>query len=148
MEKQLNSILIRKTAGDFEQKMQRLRDEHSMSGWLRTNGDIAQRVRDVVGQVARLGDEAVADFTQRFDGVALSAEQFRVGEKELKDAHSALEPKLLAALRRAIENVKKYQNDIFIGNREVQGIRYRPLERVGVCIPGASAPLPSTLIMT
>jgi len=45
-------------------------------------------------------------------------------------------------------NVKKYQAEIFIGNTKHPGIKYTPIRRVGICVPGASAPLPSTVIMT
>ncbi len=52
------------------------------------------------------------------------------------------------SLRQAITNVKKYQNEIFIGNKKYTGIKYTPIKRIGICVPGASAPLPSTVIMT
>jgi histidinol dehydrogenase len=56
---------------------------------------------------------------------------------------------LLASLRQAIDNVRAYQQDILINKDDVpRGIRYTPIKRVGVCVPGASAPLPSTVIMT
>jgi len=58
----------------------------------------------------------------------------------------------LAALRKAIENVRAYQAKIFLGHSSAfsdgTGIRYTPIRRAGVCVPGASAPLPSTVIMT
>ncbi|GAH92338.1 unnamed protein product, partial [marine sediment metagenome] len=61
-------------------------------------------------------------------------------------------PKLLDSLRKAIANVKKYQEETFIGNNPDlsghPGIKYTPIKRVGICVPGASAPLPSTVIMT
>jgi len=55
----------------------------------------------------------------------------------------------LKSIRKAIKNVRKYQTEIFIGSRKTcRGIRYTPIKRVGICVPGASAPLPSTVIMT
>jgi histidinol dehydrogenase len=66
----------------------------------------------------------------------------------LEKAHKEIDPKLLKSLHQAIENVKKYQSEIFIGNFKHPGIKYRPIKRVGICVPGASAPLPSTVIMT
>ncbi len=148
MNKQLDNILIQSGDADFERKMARIRDEHSMSGWLRGNAAIAERVRGIVAEVADRGDDALSEFTERFDNVKLTASQFRLSGEELKAAHDAIDPVLLDTLRQAIANVRKYQSDIFIGSRKIEGIRYRPLERVAVCIPGASAPLPSTLIMT
>ncbi len=148
MNKQLENILMQSGDSDFEQKMARIREEHSMAGWLGNNAVIAERVRNIVAEVAKRGDDALSEFTARFDNVKLTPSQFRLTGEELKAAHEALDPVLLQTLRQAIENVKSYQSSIFIGSRKIDGIRYRPLERVAVCIPGASAPLPSTLIMT
>ncbi|MHC4123935.1 MAG: histidinol dehydrogenase, partial [Planctomycetota bacterium] len=60
-------------------------------------------------------------------------------------------PKLIKSIREAINNVRTYQTEIFIGNKNKNqhpGIKYTPIKRVGICVPGASAPLPSTVIMT
>ena len=55
----------------------------------------------------------------------------------------------MASLRQAIDNVWAYQRDILVTKDNVpRGIRYTPIRRVGICVPGASAPLPSTVIMT
>ena len=97
------------------------------------------------------GDEAVAEYTEKFDGVKLTPEQFRISEAELKEAHKAIDKKLLKSIRQAIKNVKEYQSKIFVGKDKSfksTGIKYTPIKRVGICVPGASAPLPSTVIMT
>ncbi|MBE0535840.1 MAG: histidinol dehydrogenase [Phycisphaerae bacterium] len=120
-----------------------------MSGFLRNRGDVARQVRDIVEEVARRGNDAVIEFTERFDHVRLTSEELRIGPDELTAAHRGLDDALMATLRQAIANVRAYQSAIFIGGRDVpEGIRYTPLKRVGLCIPGASAPLPSTVIMT
>jgi histidinol dehydrogenase len=57
----------------------------------------------------------------------------------------------LKSIRLAIKNVKEYQSKIFVGKDKSfksTGIKYTPIRRVGICVPGASAPLPSTVIMT
>ena len=131
---QLKDILTCKGDSDFQQKMADIRSEHSMAGWLKNNSDIADRVRNVVGQVADRGDAAVAEFTQKFDDVELTAQEFRVDSEYLKYSHDNIDPKLLENLRAAIENVKKYQSSIFIGKNQTHGIKYRPLKRVAVCI--------------
>jgi histidinol dehydrogenase len=78
----------------------------------------------------------------------LAPEQFRVSDKDLKKAHKEIDSGLSASLRQAIENVSKYQTEILISRHEHPGIKYTPVRRVGICVPGASAPLPSTVIMT
>ena len=57
----------------------------------------------------------------------------------------------MKSIRQAIKNVKEYQSKIFVGkdkNFKTTGIKYTPIKRVGICVPGASAPLPCTVIMT
>ena len=101
--------------------------------------------------VLRRNDEAVAEYTEKFDGVKLTPEQFRISDAELNDAHKIIDKKLLKSIRQAIKNVKEYQSKIFVGKDKSfksTGIKYTPIKRVGICVPGASAPLPSTVIMT
>jgi len=98
--------------------------------------------------VSKRGDEAVAEFTEKFDGVKLTPEEFRVSKEALEEAHKEIESGLLKSIRQAIENVRKYQTEIFIGSKKHPGIKYTPIKRIGICVPGASAPLPSTVIMT
>ena len=148
MKKDLENILIRKSDNNFGNKVAEFRRQHSIGDWLKDNAEITDRVRSVVADVANRGDEAVSEYTAKFDNVNLSAEQFRVSDDYLKTSHKQLDGKLLKHIRTSIYNVKKYQSSIFVGNSQTQGVRYRPLNRVAVCIPGASAPLPSTLIMT
>ena len=105
----------------------------------------------ILKEVNQRGDEAVAEYTEKFDGVKLTPEQFRISEAELQEAHKAIDKKLLKSIRQAIKNVKEYQSKIFVGKDKSfksTGIKYTPIKRVGICVPGASAPLPSTVIMT
>jgi histidinol dehydrogenase len=138
---------------DFKAKLKRLRAE--MLEAARLAGPESEQNRTVVGilrDVAERGDPAVAEYTRKFDGVALEPSQFRVASDELATAHDSLDRTLLASLRKAIANVRVYQEKIFIGHRsefsQGTGIKYVPIHRAGVCVPGAAAPLPSTVIMT
>jgi histidinol dehydrogenase len=111
-----------------------------------------RKVEAILSDVVEKKDEAIIKYTEKFDGVKLTPEQFRVSENELKKAHEQTDSELLGSIRKSIANVKKYQKEIFIGNDKKcsngTGIKYTPIKRVGVCVPGASAPLPSTVIMT
>ncbi len=138
---------------DFKAKLRRLRAE--MLEAARLAGPESEQNRTVVGilrDVAERGDPAVVEYTKKFDGVTLEPPQFRVALDELSQAHQALDRRLLASLRQAIANVRAYQEKIFIGHRsgfsQGTGIKYVPIRRAGVCVPGAAAPLPSTVIMT
>jgi histidinol dehydrogenase len=81
--------------------------------------------------------------------VRVKAGEFRISQDEMDRANQEIDQDILLCLREAIENVRAYQKDILINtNNAPRGIRYTPVRRIGVCVPGASAPLPSTVIMT
>jgi len=112
-------------------------------------------VQHVIDAVRQRGDQALIELTERFDGVRLTADQLRVAPKELAWARRQLDPSFLEAIRYAIANVRRFQQHILHQGGEplvIDGaslhMRFRPLHRVAVCVPGASAPLPSTAIHT
>ena len=114
-----------------------------------------QVVDRILADVEARGLEAVLDFTARLDGVALRPEQVRVSRDELAAAHAKAEPAYLRTLRRVRDNVLEFQSGILHTDatlRRGRGcelkLRYRPLRRVGVCVPGGAAAYPSTLLMT
>jgi histidinol dehydrogenase len=99
--------------------------------------------------------EAVLDFTRRLDGVVLEPHSVRVPSSELEAAHGAADPEYLKTLENIRNNILAYQrailnHDVFIEpipGVEL-GLRYLPLRRIGVCVPGGAAAYPSTLLMT
>ena len=120
----------------------------------RLAGPDSEQNKKVVGilrDIAEHGDAKLAEFTEKFDRVRLSASEFLVSAREIEAAHASIDSTLLESIRKAIANVREYQQRIFSGEDSragSTGIRYTPIRRVGVCIPGAAAPLPSTVIMT
>ncbi|MHC4758633.1 MAG: histidinol dehydrogenase [Planctomycetota bacterium] len=102
----------------------------------------------ILREVGKKGDKALSKFSKKFDSVTLTPGEFRIKPDELKEAHKAMDISLLNSIKKAIENVKRYQREIFIGDRKHPGLKYTPLHRVGLCVPGAAAPLFSTVIMT
>ena len=148
MNEKLDQILISYQQQNFNEKLAQLRWTIIKATQFEDDEKLG-RLREIVSKVKERTDEAVAEYTEKFDGVKLTPEQFRIPEKELKKAHNEIDKDLLASLRQAIGNVRKYQEEIFIGNKNTHpGIKYTPIKRVGICVPGASAPLPSTVIMT
>jgi histidinol dehydrogenase len=150
MPRELDLILISCCDADFDRKMRRLRSKIAAAARFAGYGsDENQQVVDILRAVADRGDKAVAEYTEKFDSVKLAPDQFRISKEDLEQAHSEIDRDLLASLCQAIDNVRAYQQDILINKSDVpRGIRYTPIKRVGVCVPGASAPLPSTVIMT
>lgn len=115
------------------------------------DADREQSVRQIIEEVRRRGDAALFDFTQKFDGVKLASLEvskdqvdraFREVNKELV---SSLE---LAAARITVYHIKQKKTLIKDNTRAKLGWLMRPLERVGIHVPGFSAPLPSSLLMT
>jgi histidinol dehydrogenase len=113
-----------------------------------------QVVERICRDVAQKGLAAVLDYSARIDKAQLTPETLRVPEAELAAAHAAADPQLLAAVRRIAQNIREFQQAIL--HRDVRlerpggylAQRYRPLDRVGICVPGGAAAYPSTVLMT
>ena len=147
---ELDKILISCCDTDFEKRMQKLRSKLALAARFADYGSREnQQVVDILRSVVDHGDKAVAKYTAEFDAVKLKPGQFRVGEEDLEKARREIDNDVMASMRQAIDNVWAYQRDILINRDEVpRGIKYTPIRRIGICVPGASAPLPSTVIMT
>ncbi len=146
MNNELDRILILSSEADFHAKFERLHLATMRQAVIKAD-DIRGRVREIIINVGQAGDEALVEFTKRYDGIELKPQELRISKQELRKAHKEINSKLLGSIRQAIKNVRKYQSEIFIGKRKYVGLKYTPIKRVGICVPGASAPLPSTVIM-
>jgi histidinol dehydrogenase len=152
MPHRLDDILIFSSQQDFDAQIKELRRAIVRATlWLADDPRYTE-LENITQAVIRDGDAAVARYTEKFDGVTFTPPEFpeiRVTQAELEKAHGQVDAELLKSIRQAIANVRKYQSEIFVGNcPKHPGIRYTPIQRVGICVPGASAPLPSTVIMT
>jgi len=107
-----------------------------------------KHVSKIILEVGEHRDKALRKFTKDHDGVDIRPGEFQISKDELEKAHGEIDKELLESLRQAIKNVRKYQTEIFIGSKNCPGIKYKLIKPIGICVPGASAPLPSTVIMT
>ncbi len=113
-----------------------------------------QVVQRICSDVQQQGIAAVLDYSARIDKAQLTAESLRIPAAELAKAHAAADPQFLAAVRRVAANIREFQEAIL--HRDVRldrpggylAERYRPLDRVGICVPGGAAAYPSTVLMT
>ncbi len=111
-------------------------------------------VRRICSDVKTIGLPALLDYSARIDRANLTAETLRVSRQELKEAHARAEPEFLAAIRSVRQRIWNFQEAILHEDirLEVRGgylvERYRPLDRVGLCVPGGAAAYPSTVLMT
>ena len=114
--------------------------------------DILNSAREIVETVRRDGDAALRAYTKRFDGVQL--EDLAVRRAEFAAARRALQPVQIAALERAIENVRAFhaaQLPAPLSLETMPGVLcervIRPIPAVGLYVPAGSAPLPSAVVM-
>jgi histidinol dehydrogenase len=126
------------------EKLCRRRDEHEE--------DVEKSVRKIIERVREVGDEEVRALTRRFDGARVRA--LEVTRDEWDAACEAVEPADRAALGKAAMRVRDFHRKRIPSSWEVReegggflGQRVRPLERVGVYVPGGKAGYPSTVIM-
>jgi len=148
---ELNQILISSSSPDWHTKIREIHATVKRATYFEDGSEEDNQLNEILQRVRqrRGANSAIVDYTKRLDKVQLTPEQFRISKADLEKAHTEINKKLLASLRQAIENVRRYQTQIFIGNKNTHpGIKYTPIKRVGICVPGASAPLPSTVIMT
>jgi histidinol dehydrogenase len=117
--------------------------------------DPGQVVERICNDVAARGLDAVLDYSRRLDGAELESTRIRVSPGELEEAHRRADPAYLATIGRVRDNVLAYQRAILHRDVRIErgqgiqlGLLYRPLRRVGVCIPGGAAAYPSSLLMT
>jgi len=117
--------------------------------------ETSQKVAEICSQVAKEGIKAVLDYTRRFDGINLDKAKFVVGEDEIKSAYQSLDKDFIKALKKAIQNIKKFhrrqrfrkKNWIKRKKGFVLGEKYTPIARVGIYVPGGRAPLFSSVLM-
>jgi len=116
---------------------------------------VENKVRKIVEDVKNNGDEALIKYTMKFDGLKLTPRQIRVSESEINASYQNMDPKFINILKLAIENITRFYKKQLKKSwkiKEADGItlkqKYQPLERVGIYVPAASAPLVSSVYMS
>lgn len=115
--------------------------------------DVSAPVSEIIAEVRKNGDRALMEYTEKFDKVKLTA--LRVSDEEMEAAVKSIEPEFIEILKKAAKNITEFHKhqirSSFIVNNEdgvVMGQKVIPLAKVGIYVPGGSAPLPSTVLMT
>jgi histidinol dehydrogenase len=117
--------------------------------------DVTATVTDILAQVRSRGDEAVLEYTRRFDGLdAQSMDSLRVSREQMLASLESLEPAQRAALEVAAERIRSYHEkqkqdswQYQEADGSVLGQKISPLERVGIYAPGGKANYPSSILM-
>ncbi|MDR3110821.1 MAG: histidinol dehydrogenase [Planctomycetaceae bacterium] len=113
-----------------------------------------QIVEQICFDIRKRGLTALLDYSKRIDRAELTADTLRVSREELAAAHAAAESSFLDCIRRIASNIREFQTAIRLHDVRIERVggylceRYRPLRRVGICVPGGAAAYPSTVLMT
>ena len=115
----------------------------------------ADVVNEIIQNVKNNGDQAVFDYTKKFDGADISGDSVRVTDKEIKEAYESLEdPELVEIIQKAIRNIEDYHNkqkqySWFDSKPDgsILGQKVTAIEKAGVYVPGGKAVYPSSVLM-
>lgn len=142
--------VIRATDKDYTERIERLTQLSSLFDPV-----IEERTREIIDLVRERGDEALVELASRFDGATLRVDQLTVSATEKFNASLAADASLRDAVKAAHRNI------LFFSKRSVRknwsskntegarvGEKYDAFQRVGIYIPGGTAPLVSTALMT
>lgn len=117
-------------------------------------GEFESRVNDIIQNVREKRDEAISEYTLKFDGATINQDNIRVTEEEIKEAYEQVDPKLLDVIRKALVNIRDYhakqkQYSWFDSDESgiILGQKVTPLKTVGVYVPGGKAVYPSSVLM-
>ncbi|HET7113643.1 MAG TPA: histidinol dehydrogenase, partial [Pyrinomonadaceae bacterium] len=116
--------------------------------------DLMKEISSIIEDVRQRGDDALIDYTARFDGVELRASDLRLDGQTLKASADKVDPRVLGAVREAIKNVRTFHERQLEQSWEISpadgvrlGQRITALERVGLYVPGGTAAYPSSVVM-
>ncbi len=120
----------------------------------RSRPEVGEAVRDIIARVRRDGDAAVIDLTNRFDRTQFGLADLRITETEIAAAAAGIPPELGAALHLAAARIEAFHRaqlpaDFSITDEAgaTMGLRWGPLDAVGIYVPGGTASYPSSVLM-
>ncbi|MCD6415329.1 MAG: histidinol dehydrogenase [Planctomycetes bacterium] len=142
------------------ERLRRLKDKLRLEAGMKAAGEEGGRspldtVRRIIRDVRDRGDQALTDYTEKLDGPRLSPEQLRVPPEEVERAVEQCPPEFISALKLAADRIDRFQRSILSEAPEAleedgraTRIRYRPVDSAAAYVPGGTASLASTVLMT
>jgi histidinol dehydrogenase len=116
--------------------------------------NIENTVQEIILDVRRRGDEALCDYTKRFDEFDLTPGSMRVYEEDIHRYASDADDELVEILEQAAKNIREFHKqqvedswEYYAGDGIRLGVRQTPIERAGIYIPGGKAAYPSSVLM-
>lgn len=117
-------------------------------------GQYAGVVDEVLNNVKQNKDEALFEYTKKFDKATITKDNIRVTKEEIEEAYTLVDEELVRVIRKALVNIKEYhekqkQYSWFDSkpNGTILGQKITPIEKVGVYVPGGKAVYPSSVLM-
>ncbi len=111
-------------------------------------------VNEIIENVKKGKDQALFDYTERFDKVRITTDSFKVTKEEIEEAYKEVDPHLVEIIRKALKNIKEYHEkqvrySWFDSKPDgtLLGQKITALSRVGVYVPGGKAVYPSSVLM-
>jgi histidinol dehydrogenase len=142
-------ILLNSQNSNFEKEFKKLllaKREDSV--------DVDVSVREIIGRVIKLGDQALIEYTKKFDRVSLTTDTLRFTQSELKEQAARVSDKDRSALELAVTRIKSYHekqlpDDTFWTDESgvELGWRWSPVSAAGLYVPGGLASYPSSVLM-
>lgn len=117
-------------------------------------GQYEKGVQEILSRVKEEKDQAIFDYTEKFDHVKIDASTIKVTEEEIKEAYEKVDEKLVEIIKKALLNIRSYhekqkQYSWFDSKPDgtILGQKVTALQRVGVYVPGGKAVYPSSVLM-
>lgn len=116
-------------------------------------GEFEGKVNEIIAHVRMKKDAAIFEYTKKFDGADITAENVLVTEEEIQEAYELVDEKLLQVIRKALVNIRRYhekqrqQSWFTTDDGIILGQRVTALEKAGVYVPGGKAVYPSSVLM-
>jgi histidinol dehydrogenase len=119
------------------------------------NSETTKAVTNIINEVKKRGDTALIDFTNKFDGVYLTANRLKVNQEDIEKAYKYVTKNQISAIKVAKKRVEKFQKKLLkqmIFKYEKEGVKISsctsPIQRLGCYVPGGDAPYTSSLVMS
>lgn len=118
------------------------------------NRQVQETVDAIIANIRSNGDKALFDYTRQFDKYAVNAENIKLTRAEIDEAYSLVDSELIEVIKKSAARIAAFHEKQKINswlepnkNGEMLGQLIRPLERVGVYVPGGKAAYPSSVLM-
>lgn len=142
-------ITILKSNENIQQKLKQILNRNHTE-----QNNAQQTVDEILYNIKKNGNDALFQYTKQFDGITINEQNIKVTEQEFEYAYKQVSPELIAVIQKAVKRIKQFHQKQKLNswlepstNGEMMGQLIRPLEKVGIYVPGGKASYPSSVLM-